>query len=101
MSKKSNTYNKLGRRKKKDCSNKQTISIIGPKKTYSTSYFLARRVCLSASTFAMTIGSFKFASTGAAASNCKEENHSFIQNETESTLTRISYQVLPPVHNIR
>jgi hypothetical protein len=49
----------------------------------------------------MTIGSFKFASTGAAASNCKAENHIFIQNETESTLTRISYQVLPPVHNIR
>ena len=35
------------------------------------SYLLARRVNLSALTLAITIGSFKVASTGAAKSNCK------------------------------
>lgn len=43
------------------------------KSTYSISCLLARRLYLSASTFAITIGSFNLASIGAASSNYKKK----------------------------
>ena len=42
---------------------------------------------MSASTFAMTMGLFKVASTGAAASNCKGENHSYYLTQAATTTT--------------